>query len=178
MRGPPLFGWDARCLHMKHWIWPGITFFLVCLFGFGARQAIGTVYGSGEAILLLEALSRSGLYLGSASATASATTLALMLTLISMVRQADHTFNKWIYRNVERVARLATISLMASLILLLVLVFPVSEFDGIPNDWYPLLYEGLFGGVVIVIALLATTVIMLYRTVRHVIAQITPGDEV
>ncbi|WP_460098700.1 hypothetical protein [Qipengyuania sp. 483] len=163
---------------MKHWLWPAGVFVAVCLFGFGARKAIGSVYGTGEALALLESLARSGLYLGSASATASATTLALMLTLIGVVRRSDHDFNDLVYENVERIARLATISLLASLGLLLVLVFPVGEFDGIPNQWYPMMYEVLFGATVMVVALLAATVMMLYRTVRHVISHITPGSHV
>lgn len=160
---------------LKHWTWPAITGAIVCAFGYGARQAVGRVYGSGEAIALLEALARSGLYLGSATATASATTLALMLTLISMVRRADHEFDTWIYANIERIARLATISFLTSLVLLMVLVFPIGEFDSIPGRWYPMLYETIFAGVVIVIALVAATVILLYRTIRHVIAAMTPG---
>ena len=163
---------------LKHWSWPIFAFVAICAFGYVAREAIGTIYSSGEAIMLLEALARSGLYLGSASATASATTLALMLTLIGMVRRSDHDFDDEVYQNIDRIAKLATASLMISLMLLLVLVFPVGEFDDLPNDWYPNLYEGLFGLTVLAVALLASTVAMLYRTVRHVIASITPGDEV
>ncbi|RDC60100.1 hypothetical protein HME9302_01299 [Alteripontixanthobacter maritimus] len=163
---------------MKQWIWPGIAFAAFALLGYGARLAIGSVYGSGEARVLLETLSRSGLYLGSASATASATTLALMLTLIGMVRRADHDFDSHIYANIERIARLAVWSLLASLLLLLTFVFPTGEFDQLPERWYPILYEAIYAGTVVVVGLLAATVVMLYRTVRHVIAQITPGDEV
>lgn len=148
------------------------------LVGFAARQAIGTIYSSGEAVALLESLSQSGLYLGSATATASATTLALMLTLIGMVRRAEQRFEDRIYRNIEHVSSLSTASLFLSLILLLALVFPVGEFEDLPADWYPMLYQGLFGATVVLVALLAATVTMLYRTVRQVIAHITPGDEV
>lgn len=161
-----------------NWLWAAGTFLAVCVFGYCARQAIGQIYSSGEAVVLLEALSRSGLYLGSASATASATTLALMLTLIGMVRRADPEFGEETYHNIERIAKLATAGLMASLMLLLVLVFPVGEFDDIPVNWYPLLYDGVFAATVIVVALLAATVTMLYRTIRRVIRTITPGDEV
>ena len=163
---------------MKNWYWSLAVFFAIGFFGYGARQAIGNIYGSGEAVVLLESLSRSGLYLGSASATASATTLALMLTLIGMIRRSEEDFADGTYRNIDRIAKLATASLMASLLLLLVLVFPIGEFDDIPSNWYPMLYEFLFGGTVLVVALLAATVVMLYRTIRYVIAQITPGDEV
>ena len=57
-----------------------MTLIGVLLVGFVGREAIGQVYGSAEAIQLLDALSRAGLYLASAIATASATTMALMLT--------------------------------------------------------------------------------------------------
>ncbi len=163
---------------IRDWYWSIAAFAFIALVGFAARQAIGTIYGSGEAIALLEALAQSGLYLGSATATASATTLALMLTLIGMVRRSEQSFENRIYRNIEHVASLSTVSLFISLILLLSLVFPVGEFEDLPADWYPVMYEGLFAATVVLVALLAATVTMLYRTVRRVIAHITPGDEV
>jgi hypothetical protein len=163
---------------IRDWYWALGAFIGVALFGVGAREAIGKIYSSGEAVVLLEALARSGLYLGSASATASATTLALMLTLISLIRQSDSEFNDEAYRNIERIAGLSTTSLFISLLLLLALVLPVGEFEDLPADWYPMLYDGLFAMTVAVVALLAATVMMLYRTVRRVIARITPGEEV
>ena len=162
---------------MLNWKWPLTAFVAVVLLGFGARQAIGQVYRSGQALDLLESLSRSGLYLGSATATAAATTLALMLTLVGMVRQSQVDFDAEIYRGIQRIATLATCSLVASLLLLLVLVFPIGEFDGISDAWYPTLYQVLFAATILVVALLAATVAMVYRTVRHVIARVTPGDE-
>lgn len=163
---------------MRNVHWATIVFVLVGIFGFGARQAIGNIYSSGEAMVLLESLARSGLYLGSATATASATTLALMLTLIGMVRRSETEFNQRVYRNIGHIAQLAFASLLASLILLLVLVFPVGEFDDMPDYWYPRLYEGLFAGTVLVVALLSSTVTMLYLTIRDVLAHLTPGDTV
>lgn len=163
---------------MKDWVWATAIFVLICIFGAGARGAIGTIYSAGEAVVLLEALSRSGLYLGSAVATASATTLALMLTLIGLVRRSDADFNTNVYKNIDRVAVLSTASLISSVLLLLILVFPIGEFDDIPDRWYPSLYEGLFAAVVIVAGLLAATITMLYRTIREVISKVTPGDSV
>ena len=64
------------------------TFVLFILLGVGARWAIGSVYSQGEALQLMETLRSSGLYLGSAAATASATILALMLTITGMIRPA------------------------------------------------------------------------------------------
>lgn len=161
---------------MNGWGWPLCAFSLNALVGLGAHQAIGRVYGSGQALELLQSLSRSGLYLGSAAATASATTLALMLTLVGMVRKLDEEFDSGIYVGIRRIATLATISLVMSLLLLLVLVFPMSEFEGIPGSWYPTLYEVVFAATILVVALLSATVAMVYQTVRNVIAKITPDD--
>ncbi|MFN2100240.1 hypothetical protein [Altererythrobacter sp. MF3-039] len=163
---------------MTNRIWPGLTFLAICAIGSGARYAIGSVYSAAEAIQLLEALSRAGLYLGSAIATASATVLALMLTLIGMLRRMDKDFDEEAYRNVDLVAKLATASLMMSLLVLLAFVLPVGEFEELPATWYKNLYEILFAGCVLMTALIAATVAMIYLTLRRVMEKITPGEDV
>ena len=151
----------------------GIFFFFMAL-GIGARWAIGSVYSSGEAIQLIETLASSALYLGSASATASATILALMLTLTGFIRRLDADFGRDVWWRVDRVSQSATISLMASLPLLLALVFPIGEFEKLPTAWYGWFYNILFAITVVVIGLLAMTVALLYATIRDVIAKVTP----
>lgn len=155
-----------------------LTFVIFLLLGFGARWAIGSVYSAGEAVQLVDALASSGLYLGSASATASATILALMLTLTGFIRRLDADFDEDVWCSVKRVAQASTVSLMASLFLLLALVFPVGEFEKLPVEWYAWLYNFLFATTVVVIALLAMTVALLYATIAEVITTITPdfGD--
>ncbi|RIV87523.1 hypothetical protein [Aurantiacibacter zhengii] len=163
--------------HSNH-IWAAGTFVVLCLIGFGARQAIGTIYSSAEATLLIEALSRAGLYLGSAIVTASATTLALMLTMIGMMRRMDSDFGDTTYRGVELIARLSTVSLMLGLVVLLAFTLPVGEFQELPAAWFDNLYNVLFAACVIMVGLIAATVTVLYRTLRQIIATITPGDDV
>ncbi len=163
---------------IRNHLWATGIFVGVCLIGYGARRAIGTVYSSAEATQLIEALSRAGLYLGSAIVTASATTLALMLTLIGMIRRMEKEFDSETYRSVDLIARLATASLMIGLLVLLAFTLPVGEFDTLPTDWYIHLYNGLFASCVVMVGLVAATVTVLYRTVRRVIVGITPGDDV
>lgn len=151
---------------------------LICMTGLGARWAIGDVYSAAEARDLLDALSRAGLYLGSAIATASATILALMLTMIGMIRRADEEFDTEAYRNIDLVAKLATASLMMSLVVLLAFTLPVGEFEELPNQWYTFLYDGLFAGCVVMVALIAATVVMIYRTLQRVLSAVTPGEDV
>ncbi len=163
---------------IRNHLWSTGTFLLVCAIGYGARRAIGTIYSTAEATQLIDALSRAGLYLGSAIVTASATILALMLTLIGMMRRMEKTFDDETYRDVDLIARLATASLLLSLMVLLAFTLPVGEFEKLPQDWFVHLYNGLFAACVIMVGLVAATVSVLYRTVRRVIIGLTPGDDV
>ena len=159
-------------------LWPALSFSVFCLIGLGAREAIGTVYGTAEARDLLEALSRAGLYLGSAIATASATTLALMLTLIGMIRRIDTDFDRQTYKQVTRIAMLSTGTLMISFLVLLAFTLPMGEFENLPKGWYNHLYTALFSLTVVMVALAAASVTIVFMTIRSIVAHITPGEDV
>lgn len=155
-----------------------LTTGLIILIGIGARFAIGNVYSEAEATNLIQSLTQTGLYLGSAIAGASATTLALMLTLLGLTNQTQTDFDSDVYRSISQVAWLSTISLVGAVILLLMLVLPVGEFNKMPDGWYRLMYEVIFALTVLVCALLTATVVRLFMTIRRVISQVTPGDAV
>lgn len=155
-----------------------LTTGLIILIGIGARFAIGNVYSEAEATNLIQSLTQTGLYLGSAIAGASATTLALMLTLLGLTNQTQTDFDSDVYRSISQVAWLSTISLVGAVILLLMLVLPVGEFNKMPDGWYQLMYEVIFALTVLVCALLTATVVRLFMTIRRVISQVTPGDAV
>lgn len=158
--------------------WPTLTFLLTVLIGLGARAAIGTVYGAAEAVDLLNALSRAGLYLGSAVATASATTIALMLTLIGLIRRMDEEFDNFAYRSIGMIARLSTVTLLLALFLLMAFALPIGEFDNLPKRWFENVYLGLFAGTILMVGSAAATVVLIYTTLLRVLAKITPGDTV
>ncbi|WP_084420161.1 hypothetical protein [Henriciella litoralis] len=155
-----------------------LTTALIVLIGVGARFAIGNVYSEAEATNLISSLTQTGLYLGSAIAGASATTLALMLTLLGLTSQARTDFDAGVYKSISQVAWLSTVSLVGAVILLLMLVLPVGEFEKMPEGWYRMMYEIIFALTVLVCALLTATVVRLFLAIRHVIARVTPGDAV
>ncbi|KLE35256.1 hypothetical protein [Aurantiacibacter luteus] len=163
---------------IRNHVWATVVFALICVLGFAARRAIGRVYSSAQATDLIEALANAGLYLGSAIVTASITTLALMLTLIGMIKRMDAEFDTQTYRNIDLIARLATASLMIGLVVLLAFTLPVGEFDEMPDDWFVRLYDGLFASCVVMVGLVGATVTVLYRTLRRVIELMTPGEDV
>ena len=159
-------------------LWAALVFSIFCLIGLAAREAIGTVYSAAEARDLLQALSRAGLYLGSAIATASATTLALMLTLIGMIRKIETDFSRATYKQVSRIAILSTATLMLSFFVLLAYTLPIGEFENLPRDWYNHLYTALFALTVVMVALAAASVTIVFMTIRSIVSTITPGEEV
>ena len=161
-----------RCYH-----WPLLTLLAVCLIGYFGRSSIGQVYSAAQAVDLLEALSRAGLYLASAIATAMTTIIALMLTLIGMIRRMDTDFDHGAYRDVAMVARASTISLLFSLLLLMAFALPIGEFEDLPATWFENVYDGLFAGTVFMVGLAAATVVLIYTTIMRVIDTIMPSDD-
>lgn len=79
---------------------------VVLAFGVAGHFASGSIYSGLEARELIDALSRPALYLGSAIAASAATTLALMLNLLGMVRRADADFDAAMYKRVYRISLL------------------------------------------------------------------------
>lgn len=143
-----------------------------------ARLSVGTVHGQAKSVQLIGSLADSGLYLGSAVATASATMLALMLTILGLTRQVDSDFDESVFRHIYRVSVFATYSLLGSIVLLLALTLPINEFEDVPTSYYPILYNVLFSLTVVVSALVVATVVILFETIRDIIRNITPLENI
>lgn len=100
---------------------------------------------------------------------ASATILALMLTLLGVGVKSNLDFNKHYYENILQVAKLDTIVIISGLIFFLIFNLPVAESENLPHNWYKVLYytaislSGILSGTFIVV------VIMLYNTIKNII---------
>ncbi|MBA4803014.1 MULTISPECIES: hypothetical protein [Euryhalocaulis] len=144
----------------------------------GVKFLIGGIYGVRAALDLISALQQTSLYFGAAIATASATIMALMLTLLGFARRGDTEFDEWVFRSINRISTVAAFTLGGSILLLLMLQLPVGEFEKIPHGWYSSLYFILVTLIALLAGLMISTVLMLLSTVRYVISHLTPGDEV
>jgi len=153
-----------------------LGFFGICLLGFGAWKLKGAMYHEAVILDLFSTLQSSGLCLGSAVATSSGTTLALMLTLVGLVRRMDEDVDREMYQTVALVSKTSAVCLVASIILLLTLTLPVSEFDGVSEWYFAALYNVTFSLTVFVSALAVSIVLMLVGVVVSVIRKITPSD--
>lgn len=150
----------------------------ILLVGLAGHFASGAIYSSLEARKMISALSSPALYLGSAIASSAATTLALMLTLLGLVRRANAEFDPLMYRQIYPIAALSTVLLAGAVVMLLLMTMPIGEFEDVPARWFPMLYKVLYWIVVILSAGLVAMVSMLFGTVRSLIAKLTPHDDV
>ncbi|MFW6193070.1 MAG: hypothetical protein ACOC83_06255 [Gemmatimonadota bacterium] len=106
---------------------------------FGMLFVLGSV-GTWEARALLESSLPSVRFLASTAGTASATILALMLTLISLSHSTDVQLRHVHYARVRLISWLASIALLISIALLVVLVVPLGEADRVPTAWLDRMY--------------------------------------
>lgn len=129
---------------------------------------VGAV-GSGKAKHLLEATLPTIRFLSSSVMTASATTLALMLTLLSLSAGIDQTLKREHYERIRQIALVDVIAFVAATVLLVTLIVPFGENIEVPYTWYATIYyivtiaSALLGG------LLVAVVIMLYAAIRQFI---------
>lgn len=145
--------------------------------GIGLTGMLLVNAGSGsEARFLLEAMMPSVRFLCSAVMTASATILALMLTLISFSSAQDRRLKKTHYDRVRQIALVDTGTFAAAIILLLIISVPLAEAAEIPAGWYSVVYyitvvyAAALGGALIAI------VLMLYHAITDLIGVIHPDE--
>ena len=138
---------------------------------------LGSIYSGYEARQFLESMSSSALYFGSAIVTASATILALMLTILSLTSQSDDDFDKVFYLRIERIGKLATIALMGGIVLLLFLSIPIKEADKVPSSWFTIIYYVLMTFLAALAGILISIVLMLQNSIGSLISIIRPSAE-
>ncbi len=100
---------------------------------------------------------------------ASATILALMLTLLGVGLRSNLNFDKHYYEHILRVAKLDTMVIVSGLVFFLIFNLPVSESENLPTNWHKILYfialalSGILSGTFI------SVVLMLYNTIKNII---------
>ena len=71
---------------------------------------------------------------------ASATILALLLTLLSVSSSTKSKLNKNHYKHVLLIAKIDTIVFVTAMIVFQLLNIPVTEAENVPNSWYSYFY--------------------------------------
>jgi len=158
-------------------MWAFLGGILAALIALVGQWLIGRIYSGDQAQNLIEAMLNAALFFASAIVTASATILALMLTMLSLSDQTKIDFDKIFFQRIERIGVLTTISLASSILLLLFLSIPVKESRNLPPNWFATIYYVLIVSLALLAGLLVSVVLMLMNAIRSLIAGVRPDDK-
>lgn len=137
------------------------------MIGFGGMAVVGTASTS-EARRLLESVLETARFAASGYVAGGATILALMLTLITFSISHDLEFREVHYRRIRDIAGLTTAVIVASVLLLMFLAFPLAEAEVQPG-WYSWVYYGVLLASAATGGLFISLILMLFYAVRGLI---------
>lgn len=108
---------------------------------------------------------------------ASATILALLLTVLGLSSGSKSELKPDHYKHIMQIAKLDTMVFTASLISFLLFNLPITESDNLSPTWYSTLYYISLGVTSILSASLIVVVLMLYNTVVNIIKIVGLGQK-
>lgn len=149
----------------------GVLTAIIALVG---QWFIGRNYSGEQTQYLLQAINNSALWLGGSVVTASATILALMLTMLSLSDSTKIDFDKVFFRRIEQIGVMTTISLAGGILLLLFLSIPLQASKNVPNQSFTVIYYILIVVLALLAGLLITVVLMLLNAIRSLIEGVKP----
>jgi|AntDeeMinimDraft_5_1070356.scaffolds.fasta_scaffold00805_11 hypothetical protein len=149
---------------------------LVFLFTGTGVFLLGSISGN-EAKHLIEA-SLSGLnMLCNTIVLASATILALLLTLLGISTGSNSRLKGDHYKQVLNIAKFDTTLFISALILFQLFNIPISEADNIPTVWFNWIYWGVLLSSSVISGMMVTVILLLHTTVTNIIAIVGLGHD-
>ena len=156
---------------------------LAVVFGVGTGLTIITgsafvsVASGSKALALLESIFPTTRFLASAVMTSSATILALMVTLLSLGRQANQKLDKVTLQRIKQIALLVTIAFVMAVIFLSLHSIPLSDIQIDDSRVLRLLFYGTLAYAGVLGGLLVAVIFLLYYAVRDMIYAVNPALE-
>ncbi|AIY14308.1 hypothetical protein [Cellulophaga baltica] len=108
---------------------------------------------------------------------ASATILALLLTLLSLSSASNAKLKRDHYLHVLQIAKIDTAVFIIALISFLTFNLPITESDNVPDNWFNAIYYGSLIVSSILSSALIVVVLMLYNTVVNIIRIVGLGEK-
>lgn len=133
---------------------------------------VGSV-GDFQALRLIEATLPTTRFLASSAIAAGATTLALILTLLSINLTTEIGFSGLHYRRVEWITRLSIITIILSTLVLIAVTIPIGEVDEL-TSYYDVMYYVLAATTSLVGAAIVATTLLIAETVYGLIKMAHP----
>ena len=108
---------------------------------------------------------------------ASATILALLLTLLSVSHGSQRALKKRHYKQVLGIAKFDVILFISTLILFQFFNIPIAESNNVPTSWFDAIYWVTLGSSSMISGMMITVILMLYNAVTNLIAIIGLGED-
>ncbi len=106
---------------------------------------------------------------------ASATILALLLTLLSVSSGTKSRLKDEHYRHVLIIAKIDTIVFVVAMVVFQIFNIPITEAENVPNSWYSTIYYVSLSLSAVLSGALISVVLMLYNAVTSIIKIIGLG---
>lgn len=107
---------------------------------------------------------------------ASATILALLLTLLGISSATDSKIKERYYHSVLNIAKMDTILFVSALVVFQLFNIPITESDNLPVSWYSTIYWATLSVSSLLSGFMVTVVLLLYTTVTNIISIVGLGS--
>ena len=137
---------------------------------------VGSVSGA-EARSLLESATPTVRSFCSSVMVTTASTVALMLTLLGLTSNTDRQIRGGHYERVRQIATAAVAAFIGATLLLVALVVPLTDSGAIPTGWYVGIYFAMTLLAAVLGGLLVGAMILLHAAIRDLIKTLGPSEE-
>ena len=143
---------------------------------FAGTYLLGSI-SDAEAIANLREIRPTLRFTASGTMTATATIVALMLTLLSFSNQTEDRMKGWHYERIRWIARFSASTFIAALVLLMILNVPLGNAEESFNNLYDWVYYFLMGYAAILGGTMVTVILLLYEATKDIIIVMHPDTE-
>lgn len=141
----------------------------------GVVFVTGNIYSISQAKNLLEAVQKASLYYCSAIITASATIIALMLTLLTLTHDKMDEPQKEIFSRLNAITHLSVIAFIEAVVLLLIISFPTQKFQNMEDAWFHYGYYVITIWNGMLAAHMIATILILKDITKNIIGYLSPA---
>lgn len=137
---------------------------------------LGNVSGY-EAKHLIEGSVRGINMLCNTVVLASATILALLLTLLGISSGSQSKLKEAHYKQVLTIAKIDTVLFIAALMLFQLFNIPITQAENVPLSWFTSIYWATLISSSVISGMLVTVILLLYTTVTNIILIVGLGKD-
>ncbi len=154
-------------------VWTLVAGGLAVTLLFAGYYLIGVVQHEGEAQARLEAAIPTIRFFASGVLAASATILALMMTLLGFTQSHDAKFSRGLFQRVRTLSLMNVAAMVGAVFLLMLLTMPVADSEQL-QGYYTIAYYVIVGASAAVGGLIIAIAMILHRAVVGLVGLLDP----